>query len=255
LCDAQFHAAGVSADVVSEPAPVDDSTIAQLPDTNASPDVSSDRPTTTQPVPSGRFYKTRWNKTHEAPNVVPSSDRTIHSVHVSDISPAPVMKESQSCRRKRRADHAADVTSTPYKKALENTPSGKKAVAKKRLLVAEQESNNLKQGNIKAASTAVKNGKTKSKDSVPKSVHGSTTKKKKTSERRAQKQEQKMTDNSGDIWICHDCNVEYGDKDDTRLTEDWITCETCAKCFHMSCAENSGVVDDDESFVCKDCLY
>jgi len=38
--DAQFHA-----DVVSEPAPVDDSTIAQLPDTNASPDVSSDRPT------------------------------------------------------------------------------------------------------------------------------------------------------------------------------------------------------------------
>lgn len=253
--DAQFHAAGVSADVVSEPAPVDDSTIAQLPDTNASPDVSSDRPTTTQPVPSGRFYKTRWNKTHEAPNVVPSSDRTIHSVHVSDISPAPVMKESQSCRRKRRADHAADVTSTPYKKALENTPSGKKAVAKKRLLVAEQESNNLKQGKIKAASTAVKNGKTKSKDSVPKSVHGSTTKKKKTSERRAQKQEQKMTDNSGDIWICHDCNVEYGDKDDTRLTEDWITCETCAKCFHMSCAENSGVVDDDESFVCKDCLY
>jgi len=50
------------------------------------------------------------------------------------------------------------------------------------------------------------------------------------------------------------CNVEYGDKNDTRPTEDWITCETCATCFHMSCAENSGIVDDDESFVCKDCL-
>ena len=160
---AQFHAAGASADVVSETAAVNDTTTAQLPDTNASPDVSSGRIITARPMPPGRFYKTRWNKTHEAPNVVASSDHTIHSLHVSDISPALVTKESQSCGRKRRTDHAADVTSTPYKKALE-TPSGNKAIAKKQqLLLAEKESNNLKQGNLKAASTAVMNGKTKSK--------------------------------------------------------------------------------------------
>ena len=157
---AQFHAVGASANVVSEIAAVNYITIAQLPDTNASPDVSSGRIITARPMPPGRFYKTRWNKTHEAPNAVASSDHTIHSVHVSDISPAPVTKESQSCRRKRRTDHAADVTSTPYKKALE-TPSGNKAIAKKQL--DEKESNNLKQGNLKAASTAVMNGKTKSK--------------------------------------------------------------------------------------------
>jgi len=256
--DAQ--SAAVSTDVIGEPAAVYNITVAQQPDpdrpTTASSDVSSGRPTTTEPVPTGRFYKTprsKLSKVHEAPNVVAFSDRTIHSVHVSDISPTPVMKESQSCRRKRRADHAADVTSTPYKKALENTPSGKKAIAKKRLLLAEQASSNIKQGNL-PASTVVQNRKTKSKDSAPKdSVHGSATKKRKTSGRRTQ-QKQKTIDSTGDIWICHDCNVEYGDKNDTRLTEDWITCATCAKCFHMSCAENNGIVDDDESFVCKDCL-
>jgi len=61
----------------------------------------------TQPLSTVRFYKTPWNITHEAANVVASSDCPVHSVHVNDISPAPVVKESQSGRRKRRASHAA----------------------------------------------------------------------------------------------------------------------------------------------------
>jgi len=206
----------------------------------------------TQPLPTMRI-KTPWNNTSDAVNVVAPSD--IHSVHVSDISPVPVM-ESQSCKRKRRASHAVDVTSTPYKTQLESTPSGKKAVAKKRLNLAEAQ-NNQKRGKSTTVTAAVKNRKKKTKEllqSVPEDSSTRPTKNRKTSGRKSQKKQKQMTGNSGDIWICNDCSVEYGDQNDTRLTEDWVTCETCAKCFHMSCAENCGVVDDDESFVCKDCL-
>jgi len=51
---------------------------------------------------------------------------------------------------------------------------------------------------------------------------------------------------------CSSCRYVYGDRDDPRNQEQWISC-SCSKWFHESCAENCGVFDG-EHFICADCL-
>jgi hypothetical protein len=67
-----------------------------------------------------------------------------------DISPLPSMNaDEKSKSRKRRATHAAELTSTPYKKQLESTPANvKRSLARKRLM-----DENVAEQNIKAGKT------------------------------------------------------------------------------------------------------
>jgi len=48
--------------------------------------------------------------------------------------------------------------------------------------------------------------------------------------------------------------VRFGSVDDPRKCDDWISCSVCSKWYHISCAEQHGVIDDDEKFTCADCL-
>ncbi|KAF3850794.1 hypothetical protein F7725_012566 [Dissostichus mawsoni] len=44
-------------------------------------------------------------------------------------------------------------------------------------------------------------------------------------------------------------------KKDPKSTEEWLSCAVCFQWFHESCAEDNGVLDDDGSLTCKDCLF
>jgi len=54
-------------------------------------------------------------------------------------------------------------------------------------------------------------------------------------------------------WKCFSCGVVYGEQGDARIADEWLQCVGCSKCFHESCAESTGIIDDDDSFTCRDC--
>ena len=41
------------------------------------------------------------------------------------------------------------------------------------------------------------------------------------------------------------CGRVYGEHDNPKLSEDWLTCR-CGKKYHFSCGEVNGVLDDDD---------
>lgn len=53
---------------------------------------------------------------------------------------------------------------------------------------------------------------------------------------------------------CPRCGRCYGEDRDPELTDDWISCDICRTWFHQSCAEDDGIIDDDEKFTCFACL-
>ena len=55
-------------------------------------------------------------------------------------------------------------------------------------------------------------------------------------------------------WMCTLCKGVYGDKNDKLPTDDWFPCVACDKKFHEHRAEDYGLIDDDETFTCTDCL-
>ena len=46
----------------------------------------------------------------------------------------------------------------------------------------------------------------------------------------------------------------YGSAEDPKPTEEWTSCLWCMSWYHDSCAEDSGVMDDDGTFTCAECL-
>ena len=54
---------------------------------------------------------------------------------------------------------------------------------------------------------------------------------------------------------CNVCQHSYGDSDDPKSTEEWVSCAVCSHWFHESCAEDNGEIDDDNAFTCKGCLF
>ena len=58
---------------------------------------------------------------------------------------------------------------------------------------------------------------------------------------------------SCDIWKCAECGTVYGEHDDPKLSEDWLSCR-CGKKYHFSCGEVNGVLDDDDILTCKNCM-
>ncbi|KAL5017914.1 hypothetical protein ScPMuIL_003636 [Solemya velum] len=60
------------------------------------------------------------------------------------------------------------------------------------------------------------------------------------------RRDQKKHDDS-----CGQCGVLYGDTSDPRITDDWIKCTGCRIWFHQTCAEDFGIIDDDDAFTCS----
>jgi len=64
----------------------------------------------------------------------------------------------------------------------------------------------------------------------------------------------KTVDDSNEEWHCAQCKITYGQVDDAKKSEDWLSCTSCEKKYHKSCAEDNGVIEDNGIFVCKEHL-
>jgi hypothetical protein len=61
------------------------------------------------------------------------------------------------------------------------------------------------------------------------------------------------SENHSDSQHCTNCGILYGDEKDKKRDQDWIKCHMCNHWYHDGCAEECGVLDD-ENFTCKGCL-
>lgn len=52
---------------------------------------------------------------------------------------------------------------------------------------------------------------------------------------------------------CAKCGWIFGSSDDPKKAEDWLKCP-CDRWFHESCAEDSGIIDDNDLFTCELCI-
>ena len=63
---------------------------------------------------------------------------------------------------------------------------------------------------------------------------------------------QESTKKKSIVDFCKYCNEWYFGKEQEQ---DWIICKgKCQRYFYERCAEVSGVFDDDNTFLCEDCL-
>ena len=51
---------------------------------------------------------------------------------------------------------------------------------------------------------------------------------------------------------CPGCGIVEGSAGDKQLSCDWLACGGCATWYHEHCAEENGILDD-EQFMCKAC--
>ena len=51
------------------------------------------------------------------------------------------------------------------------------------------------------------------------------------------------------------CGFCYGAVDDPKRMKEWWMCAKCKCDFHSSCAQDSGILDDDDIFLCIACLH
>ncbi len=49
---------------------------------------------------------------------------------------------------------------------------------------------------------------------------------------------------------CVVCLQQYGNTEDPKKAEEWISCAICQQWFHDFCGEDNGVIDDGNSFTC-----
>lgn len=58
---------------------------------------------------------------------------------------------------------------------------------------------------------------------------------------------------SKDTTKCGHCGIMYGEKNDTRINDEWVRCEGCCKWYHETCAEIVGLLEAT-AFTCRDCI-
>jgi len=174
------------------------------------------------------------------PVAVPSCSH--HRISLTDISPVPqpLQKEGKRKSTQRRSEI---LTASPMKEMLQQKKEKQDKKKEKEMKQIEK---------IKQLKKIEREESRKAKRKLDVSTHGPSRKTSKPSAKN-KKSVMKLTDSS-DVWICATCAVHYGDKADPKHTEDWVSCSGCSKKFHVSCGENCGVFDDDDSFICKDCI-
>lgn len=185
------------------------------------------------------------NSTPAAPGASSAAESARRSFN--DLIPTP--KSTKLCngtRKKRAVSHAVVVTSSPFKKALEDAKLEKKRKMKTR-----------------EAKTLQKRSETKPKTTrktVRKETKGKTHVLRPTSKKSLLMPEDDDDDDqplsaliASNNSKCKHCKFQYGDESDPKKTEDWIKCSGCNAWLHDSCAELYGVYDNT-IYVCQHCL-
>jgi hypothetical protein len=52
---------------------------------------------------------------------------------------------------------------------------------------------------------------------------------------------------------CRFCGKQYNTKEDDKITDEWLQCRKCKIWAHETCAEQHGVIGDDD-FFCENCV-
>jgi hypothetical protein len=165
------------------------------------------------------------------------------SPHVPFQDMFPVPKQVRaSAQRKRKCAHARVITASPHKKELENMKKRKEDQAKK--MIERKE--------CKAVKARLKQQKEPRKDekATKKKREPPANKSKKT----GRAHHQMVSVDEEDNTPCQQCQFRYQQIDDPKSDEGWMSCSTCCGWFHMSCAEENGILDDTD-FTCRQCIH
>jgi len=173
-----------------------------------------------------------------------SSSMLIRSI-IMKLSPPP--KSTTPRARKRKAESPTLITGSPFKKVLEEKQQ-KKSVKKtassgKRHDVHEQANIGNKKSKI--------NGKRKAE--VKKKKDGQEQSSRPKSKRQCRKKIAESEVESATKAVTCVCGIQENSTEDRKLNVDWIKCNKCGKWLHETCAELSGILDD-ECFYCDSCV-
>lgn len=169
--------------------------------------------------------------------------------------------------RKRKSGVAVIVTSSPFKQQLQIAQAGKD-VKKMAMQERKRKTDEMKAQRSKRSKTIVKktdmrNGNKNKTDydnseddneplinlTNPAKRSGTVTK------RKAQKREKAVTKSqANDHSECIFCHNAYNDPKDPLKDDDWIKCTSCQVWQHETCAQANGVFDDDDGFLCYNCV-
>ena len=148
-------------------------------------------------------------------------------VSVTDISPVPLKPLSELRKSSRRCMEATILTASPYKRKLKEAETNRTEKNKHQLKLAE-----------KRTATGRKTKKDSTQTNVP--VRNSGKKKPKL---------QTATDDTPCGW----CRQRYNrPAAPAKINMDWLQCCKCKVWMHESCAEEAGVIGDDD-FTCGKC--
>ena len=79
------------------------------------------------------------------------------------------------------------------------------------------------------------------------------TKRKRSSQSKKEKAAKKAKTGKVDHTPCMCCKKCYSSPEDDKPDDDWLECASCKKWAHETCAENWGIIGDDD-YICKTCL-
>lgn len=164
--------------------------------------------------------------------------------HISPFAIAPIPKAEKldHTGRKRRKTAATILTDSPYMKSLKDAKEEKQNRGQKRKESAAKKlfaTNERQKGN--RCSKLQKQTKTSKSKPQKGSKHHKGLQK-------------TLIDATMGPCPCKICNYVYGNKDDPKLHEEWYECVKCHSWLHDTCAQSSGILDDDDTFRCADCL-
>jgi len=168
-------------------------------------------------------------KTQKKPN-------KIVCVTPEEVRPFPkagARKTSSAASSRRRGDTQI-LTDTPVKRKIEEKAA---AYAKK---TKKEKAHNVT--------------KVVQKKEVQKKVSSMCTATSKKKLQFAKEKHDKVKNDASCSEKCNVCFVTYGDKADVRSADDWLKCSGCQLWFHESCAQANGVLDDDDTYICIQCV-
>jgi hypothetical protein len=187
----------------------------------------------------------------------------------------PKRSERKQPVRRRKVAHSELITSSPYKKIIETSKATIKSKALKNTAQTKKKVNQIRQKTTSGTNRKVNEMKKKTADARKKVNEEEKKTKDKTkntgnqTEKETTRKDKSKETSSGRKrrdWMrtgstkrkryestqCGLCSVTFGCGSDPKTFEDWIQCKPCKTWFHESCAEESGILDD-ESFTCQNC--
>lgn len=163
-----------------------------------------------------------------------ATDNSQFTAMLHQLSPKPHITVQRA--RKRKAESATNITSSPFKQMLQEKAA--KTVQKRN-----------KDGKTKNKTTKECTGSSSSgSKSTGKRIKVTNKKKKKTARESTGPKIVKLKKTER----CQGCGIMEGGLEDINLQQGWIACLGCGKWYHEVCAEEHGLLDDDY-FTCKTC--